>query len=400
MATESPKKQMLDTSTKASLGAFALSAIIHGAALLLLGSYVVFDQVIMRQPFEAVVVGTQSMDEAVVMPEPQDVPDPLDVPAVNDDLAVAVDNAAAGETTSSDILVSTGANPTFTLPPATGPVSAVPKLGWGTGNAGEKGTGAGAVGGGKIIKSIFGQSQTTPAALKGIMIDLKQPKAGATTNQNTFLKNFAAAGFKKSMLRDYYNAKVELYATQFFMPLMPADEAPKAFQAEQEIQPRNWLVYYEGQFASPDAGTYRFVGSADDTLIVRVNDKIVLDGSRDTAGAFRASAPITDWAPKPEQILAGAKQLRTGPVVQGDWIPLQAGVNNKIEIVIGEVPGGFFGCYLFIEKQGKSYDSDPRRGGAPILPIFRTLDARDDWSAFAPDVIPAYEKRGPVFTPR
>jgi hypothetical protein len=402
MAIESPNKPAFDASTKASLGAFALSAIIHGAALLILGSYVVYDKVIVRQPFEAVSSASlSSMDEAV-MQEPQEITDPLDTPQITNDLAPSLNEPAAGEATSSDILVSSAPNPTFSLSPAIGPSTAIPKLGWGTGTGGKDATGrgAGGVASGKLIKSIFGQSETTPAALKGTLIDLKQPKSGATTNQLQFLREFADSGFRKSLLRNYYNARVELYATQFFMPLMPAEEAPRAFQAEKEIQPRNWLIYYEGQFASPDSGTYRFVGSGDDVLIVRVNDKIVLDGSWNTSGASGVSRPITSWAPAPGNILPESQKLLTGPVVNGDWIPLQAGQNNKIEIVIGEIPGGYFGCYLFIEKQGKNYDKDPRRGGAPILPLFRTLSGKDDWSDYPPDVIPAYERRGPVFTPR
>jgi hypothetical protein len=404
MITESPKKSGFDNSTKASLGAFALSAIVHGAILLILGSYVVFDKVIVRQPFEAVPISSSSSIDEPVMQEPQEITDPLDTPQITNDLAPSLDNEpAAGEATSADILVSTAPNPTFSLSPAVGPSAAIPKLGWGTGTGGKDATGrGGGVAGGKIIKSIFGQSESTPAALKGTMIDLKQPKAGATTDQKLFLKQFAESGFRKSMLHDYYNARLELYATQFFMPNIEADEAPKAFQAEKEIQPRNWLIYYEGQFASPDNATYRFVGSGDDVLIVRVNDKIVLDGSRSTSGAKTSGAPdpITSWVPTMENILAGPKMLPSGPAVNGDWMTLEAGKNNKIEIVIGEIPGGKFGCYLFIEKQGKEYDKDPKRGGAPILPLFRTLAGKDDWSEYKPEAIPAYERRGPIFTPR
>jgi hypothetical protein len=110
--------------------------------------------------------------------------------------------------------------------------------------------------------------------------------------------------------------------------------------------------------------------------------------------------PVTSWTPAPENILSGAKQLPAGNAVCGDWITFEAGRNNKIEVVIGEIPGIDFGCYLFIEKQGKNYDKDPKRGDAPILPIFRTLASKDDWSQYNPEAIPAYERRGPIFTPR
>jgi len=366
--------------TKASLGAFALSAIIHASVFLLVGSYVVFEGVVPQTPFLAVQGPADLLGEEEVLPEPEDFQDPVSMPTVADEFSTEA--ATAGEATSADILVSTGINSTFSLPPAVGAPSVNPKIGFGTGGVGE-GKGAGAAGPrGNIVRTLFGSSESVPAAMKGTLYDLKQKKGGGSADQAEFIRAFAAAGFKRSMLRDFYEAKVQLFATQIFMPCIKADEAPKAFQAEKEIQPLNWLVFYEGKFASPDSGNYRFVGQGDDVLIVRVNGKVVFDGSLITAG--QGNEPLAGLKPKPEQIRDEQRITSWFPLVYGEWMALTAGVNNTIEVLVGEIPGGEFYAYLMIQKEGKKYDLDPARGNAPILPIFRTLESSDDWSEHPP----------------
>jgi hypothetical protein len=63
--------------------------------------------------------------------------------------------------------------------------------------------------------------------------------------------------------------------------------------------------------------------------------------------------------------------------------------------VIGEIPGGEFGCYLFIEEKGMSYDT--AGDGRPILPVFKLKDfSQSERQTISQD---GYEKRmdGPVF---
>lgn len=400
LPTTGPAQKQLEKTTKASLGAFAISVIIHGAVLFTVGGYVITKTVIPKTPFQPVPQGAV-VDDAPVLDMPEDTLHEPETPRLNNDLTTDTALPSEGETTSADILVSTGVNPTFSLPPAVGAVSAVPKLGWGGGGGGQTGAAGGGAASGKVIRSLFGQNTSVPAALRGTMYDLKQAKNGATTDQLKFLREFAAANFRRSMLKDYYQARQQLFATQLYIPNMRAEEAPKAFAAEKEVEPKNWIILYEGQFAAPDSGTYRFVGSADDVLLVRVNGKVVLDGSRVTSGSNnRPPAPFTDWKPGSGDILPASMGLQSGLLVNGSWMELQAGVNNTIEIVIGEIPGGYFGVYLFIEKQGKKYDTDPRRGGAPILPLFRTTRGEDDLpEGDNAKIHPAVDKRGPVFAP-
>ena len=70
------------------------------------------------------------------------------------------------------------------------------------------------------------------------------------TSRRTSIARCSAAScdedWRESMLNDYFKAPKPLYATQIMIPNMPADEGPKAFAMEKEVQPSRWLVHYKG----------------------------------------------------------------------------------------------------------------------------------------------------------
>ncbi len=61
------------------------------------------------------------------------------------------------------------------------------------------------------------------------------------------------------------------------MPVMDAKDAPKAFKVNKPAS--YWAVHYRGKVRAPATGTYRFVGLADDFLLVRFGGRLVLDAS-------------------------------------------------------------------------------------------------------------------------
>lgn len=61
----------------------------------------------------------------------------------------------------------------------------------------------------------------------------------------------------------------------------PASKAPRAFGVEGIIEPSGIVAYYEGTFKSGKTMDMRFCGAADDVIIVRLNSRIIFDGSRD-----------------------------------------------------------------------------------------------------------------------
>ncbi|HEY0257188.1 MAG TPA: hypothetical protein VGC39_07090 [Candidatus Methylacidiphilales bacterium] len=213
--------------------------------------------------------------------------------------------------------------------------------------------------------SVFGQSTQSEASLVGMLYDLKQTQTHKSTNVDpeTYSKvvdEFLSKGWDESVLNRYYRVSRPLYTTQIFVPNMSADNAPRAFGAEKTVKPSRWVIQYKGQVSSPEAGTFRFWGIADDVMAAAVNGKTVLVGNRrDTR------LPLTAWSStERDGAHAGDGNLRAG-----DWFTVKADEIIDLDVIIGERPGGIFNAFLMLEKQGGSYETDRR--GHPILPIFQ-----------------------------
>lgn len=63
-------------------------------------------------------------------------------------------------------------------------------------------------------------------------------------------------------------------------------------------------------------------------------------------------------------------------MVIGDWFHMTKGKPTDIEVLLGEMPGGFFYCRLLIEQDGVEYPKG--KDGRPILPIFKTVDIPEE----------------------
>ena len=216
---------------------------------------------------------------------------------------------------------------------------------------------------------VFGASERKGATLIGIFYDLKQTQQREAIPDYArryayALDEFFVAGFDEALLNRFFRAALPLYTSQLAIPWMSADGAPKAFGVETMVKPSYWVVHYKGQVAPPADGSYRFVGNFDDLLVVAINRKVVLDGSRpDTRFPRLAWKEPADKGPK----VAANDMSR-----YGDWIELKAGQPVDIDIVIGERPGGQFHGVLLYEKKGETYSRNQR--GQAILPLFQTAE--------------------------
>lgn len=226
--------------------------------------------------------------------------------------------------------------------------------------------GAGLSGSGEMgFATLFGNTAPLAGALEGTFIDLKQDRYRESAAQEDWME--VGKGFLRSYrlreFRKFFNAPQKLFATHFYIPLMDAGEAPRAYSVENLVQPSNWVAAYAGKFKSDNGGTYRFVGTADDILIVGVGGKTVL------SAGFTESNP-GNWEPEDAPLHSGPPVSEYLPkLTVGDWFELPAGAPIDLSVLIGEIPGGEFGCYLFIEKRGEVYETTAE--GRPILPVFK-----------------------------
>ncbi len=300
----------------------------------------------------------------------------------------------------------------------------------GTGHEGGRGPGDGpGVGPGILAgnsnglgdKNPFGMPDGNLNALAGTFYDLKQTKAGKATNMTDdemrqALPEIVRRGFKEKVFEKYFKAPHKLYQTKLQIPIISADGAPAAFECEKEVEPKRWLVAYRGSVQAPHAGHYRFVGLSDDILVVRFNNRAVFDYGYTIAGTgthvYGRSAEL-DGTKKNVEL---AKEIRrqtpmsipftfykyaktprhnevVGGFAVGPEFEVRANTTYPIEILIGEIPGGFFSVNLMIEEIGVNYEKDPM--GAPILPLFRLDNSLPDPNASGE--APPIDPNGPVW---
>ena len=260
-------------------------------------------------------------------------------------------------------------------------------------NAGGMTTSGGSGAGGAAVPFFGFREAKGGGALVGKFYDLKQLKNGTPSKldeQNGYpgeLSKFVNSGWNAANLEKYFVGPNPLYTTQIFIPKMNADQGPLAFGLGGRVQPKMWTVHYKGNVVPTESGTFRFVGFADDIMVVRFNGRVVLDcGSTNPSGhgpqSFYATAGV-QLDPK----MGWYKGLGRGEPFQ-----VTGGESYPMEVLIGEWPGGDFKAWLMIEKDGVQYEKDAKNN--PILPIFKLSDST---VAHPASEAPAFAKTGPVW---
>lgn len=229
---------------------------------------------------------------------------------------------------------------------------------------------------------LFGGSKGSGNELQGTFFDLKADPDGTPNSMQQSVEGMDAKAEKKQndeyvevvrsftsswtvsrLEKRYFKAPNSKFATCFMVPYMSASEAPKAYGVEDVVKPKRWVAYYQGKFAAPETGRYRFWGIADDLMLVRVKKDLVIDAS--------LGKQYSDWDSKDPQNRTLSSGKESGMVI-GDWFHMTKGKPTDIEVLIGEMPGGQFYCRLLIEQEGVNYPKG--KDGRPILPVFKTAD--------------------------
>ncbi len=293
--------------------------------------------------------------------------------------------------------------------------------GFGSGNGPGNGSGVGPGKGGMGLSNPFGMLDPSGGGLTGTFYDLKQTVERDATNMTDdemrlTVREIVSKGFKEKQFEKYYHASQKLYQTKLYMPTMPADGAPAAFNCEKEVQPRRWIVVYRGVVKAPKTGKFRFVGACDDLLAVRFNNHLIFDYGYTMActgvhmfgraGDVDGSRDVPDLAKDikkmgPMKVPIEFYKYETSPnyndniggFAVGPEFQVREGSSYPIEILIGEIPGGFFGVSLMIEEIGAKYEKAST--GAPILPLFRLDNSLPDPKLQGPAA--QYATDGPIW---
>jgi len=149
-----------------------------------------------------------------------------------------------------------------------------------------------------------------------------------------------------------------LFATQICIPFARSINAPKAFHVEGTVAPLRWIVIYHTKVIPPESGKFRFIGYADDFIVVRLGGQNVLDASL-------GYAQLDPAANVKESVGMGPKHQ---PLKCGKWIQLTAGTPVDMQVLIGEGPGGYSGFLLMVQKQGVAAPKGD-------YPVFQLVDS-------------------------
>ena len=194
-------------------------------------------------------------------------------------------------------------------------------------------------------------------------------------------------------LDEFYCSPTRVWNSCFYKEGGACADAPRLFACEDVVKSGGWVAIFSGYVVAPFTGKFRFVGIADDVILVRFNNKIVLDygwfsctmgTTFDSFGSYKTVLGASSSAKKPDAVSASplysktplsilpinysdsqARGLQRGPVLEvkkGDVIP--------IEILLSEVGVGGFASMLFVERldaNGDPMDKDPEK-----LQLFRT----------------------------
>ena len=234
----------------------------------------------------------------------------------------------------------------------------------------------------------FGRKEGGAYDLVGTMIDLKRNSKGRprSMDYSADIGRMVESGFSKTVMREFMILPRKLHLSHLFVPYTQASAGPEAFGVADLMQPRGWMVHYQGWIKAPLPGQYRFVGEFDDIIVVMIDGKVVMESNW--------GIPATPWSPT--YAVDKHQGFTRQPLVYGDWIPFD-GRPHKIDLLVGEHPGGLVGGLLMIQEKDRTYRK--ARNGRSILPPFtlRPLHAEHVKKMNSVGHFPMETKYVPVF---
>jgi len=224
--------------------------------------------------------------------------------------------------------------------------------------------------------SLFGYASRADGDLVGTLYDLKRDRNGAARacDFTRDVRSLVEARFSPKALKEFYRVPKPMYLSRLLLPRTPAGEAPAVFGVEGKMEPRQWIIHYTGQFRHYLPCRYRFAGDFDDLLLVFVDGELVLESNW--------GEPVTAF--RPEDHVGKHLSFTGRPLTYGKWFSLKPMRPSRIDIVVGENPGGWVGGCLLVECEGQpcAHDEAGRTAedpeGRAVLPLFSTQPMTED----------------------
>ncbi len=197
---------------------------------------------------------------------------------------------------------------------------------------------------------------------------------------------------KEAETSKYFRVPQQLTTFLILFPPISGEVAPAAFGAQQVPDHRQcWFVLYQGKISAPTANRYRFIGGGNEVLIIRVDDRVVLDGSWGFDWPQKGKSPTGHGSREQMSAIYGDKRA------VGDWVKFASGGSN-VEIIIGAGYRGAFGADLCVEEEGQNYTDKVR----PLFKLegYQKMQTQIDSALRLPEAAPSFSLEGPTFKGR
>jgi hypothetical protein len=226
--------------------------------------------------------------------------------------------------------------------------------------------------------TVFGGGQSIGNDFVGTFYDFKRGTSGRTISMDdsafvAAVGKFVNNGWKSRDLSKYYKSPKQLYATTFMIPTVPSSVGPFSF-GERDTVGWCWMVHYKGKLVHTEDIKFRFWGQGDDILLIRVDGKVVLNGSWPGGRWDTQNSVCSMW--KSTAPSNRSNRLGNNMAEGGEWINLKAGEPLDMEVIFGEVPGGHFDALVCVQVEGVDYPIN--KWGGPIYPMFATEEPSHD----------------------
>ncbi|MDR1191859.1 MAG: hypothetical protein LBK60_09410 [Verrucomicrobiales bacterium] len=400
-----------------AVGSLGVSILIHLALFITISGVILIQAVVPKVPF---IAGDPA--SASVAPLPEAPPEPMDdtpAPPAQDPVTDSEATAMPSMELDRQIVSQAVSSPVFNLTPS---VNFAQSAGGDVpGQSTAAGDNAPAAAPKPGAFSPFGSSTPFNDAMHGSIYDLRKNVDGKPVKSDkpnavpflieAFTNLHKNKGNRAYLDKKYYKGPTTLYASAVYMPPMSANIATTAFKSEKLVGCPGWLAYYEGWMTPPATGEYRFVGFADDNMLVFVNHKMVLHAFWPGQVLGKMIPTGGGWLPRdaaetdgrsafkdlPPKLTNNGKNGSQYARYYGNWIPMEKGTAYKIVVVISEAYGGVFSAMLAIEQRGVTYPAGTSPAQQTRLPIFKLSRAGTPDDATMRRWPSDYDPAGPIF---
>lgn len=235
----------------------------------------------------------------------------------------------------------------------------------------------------------LGSREPLPNGFCGRLWDLKKKPNGSdsalvqSSGNDEALSvesRFFNGGWNPSVFSPYFQSRIKLYTSCFFMPNAMDHEAVRAYDPEgrMKLKPCRWVAVYRAKVRAPRSGKFRFVGAGDSVLAVRFNGKNVLscgfhDLSKSEWNAWHVISNPDCLQGREVIPYSGCEfwNEQFGGFVAGEEFTVDSEEWYDMQVMVSELGGGNFGFCLLVQDMDDE-NATTTEDGKPLYQLFRT----------------------------